>query len=1191
MYLKKIEAQGFKSFANKTILEFGSGIMGIVGPNGSGKSNVADAVRWVLGEQSPKQLRGSNMQDVIFSGTELRKPMGYAYVSLTLDNSDHVLPVEYDEVTVTRQVFRSGESEYRLNNNACRLKDIYELFYDSGIGKEGYSIIGQGQIDLVLSNKPDERRQMFDEAAGIVKYKKRRDITQKKLDSERASLQRISDILGEMARQVGPLEAQSAKAKTYLKLKEELKSYEVGAFYLESADLEHKLDSAAANLSLITADLIKAHAEADSLKERYDTLSEKNDALEASLSESRSRLADLRVEKENKEGRIVLLKEQIRTSEASKGLTAERLEAIDQTEKRLKNEREEYYRQKNEADEQIDAADDRVSAVEEEIEKLQEELDDHEFEVERRNRNILDAINRKAELSSELAALSSREEQQRLRESALNKAADERNAHLSSLKEDLDALEAAVDKLNSTAAKRTEEEKQNRAKLAVTEKALAEARTKSQELLREKSVLGSRREALENLVERYEGYGGSIKSVMEQKKTVKGILGVVADLISSDKKYETAIETALGGRIQNVVTDTEETARELIGFLKKNRLGRVTFLPLDAVKGDKEFPQPAALKENGAIGCASDLVKADRKLDQVVRFLLGQVLVADTMEHALSIARRYDHRLHIVTLDGEYLSPGGAISGGAFKNNSNLMGRRRELSEVEAALADAVKNSREAEAAEASLNDSLSSLRAASEKKSKELADLRMKSAALSAQLDARKAELKRLENEQQTDEKELHRIREDLSAWNARKEKLSAQSESLNTGSDTARSEREGLEERIDALKLAIADKNARLEALHLEFSALEQKNEYLLESVRRVNSEIERCGEEKKALLSGGGSEAEAIRIREQEIAELENSLSGADEELNDLEISIAEDTAVRDKQKAEQQGFFAEREELMSRISDLDKESFRLQSQQQRLEEQIEKQAEYLWSEYEMTPTQAKATRNTELKSLNEVKRFINERKSAIRELGTVNVDAIEQYKEVSERYEFLKGQHEDLVKAETELVNIIEGLENGMRKQFREQFAAIKQEFAKVFSELFAGGRGSLELEADEDVLTAGVIINAQPPGKKLQNMMQLSGGEKALTAIALLFAIQNLKPSPFCLLDEIESALDEPNVVRFADYLNRLKHTTQFLVITHRRGTMEMTDRLYGITMQEKGVSALVSVNLTDPGSSKFIDEQ
>ncbi|MBO4838767.1 MAG: chromosome segregation protein SMC [Lachnospiraceae bacterium] len=1190
MYLKKIETQGFKSFANRAVLEFTPGIMGIVGPNGSGKSNIADAVRWVLGEQSARQLRGSNMQDVIFAGTESRRPMSYAFVSLTIDNSDRSLSVDTDEVTVSRQVFRSGESEYRLNGNVCRLKDIYETFYDSGIGKEGYSIIGQGQIDTVLSNKPEERRLMFDEAAGIVKYRKRRDITLKKLESEQASRERVEDILGELEKQVGPLEKQSEKARQYLKLRDELKEYEVGAFALESDELESKLNEVRTNLETVNADLERASAEEEHLRDQYDALNTENEERDTRLAARQAQMADMRVANENREGRISLLTEQIRSAQANRDLIEERARDYDAAVTRIEKEREGFYTQKNAVDEELDRIDDKISALEEETEALEEEEKDLTFRLEKGNSTIMASLDRKAQITASLAALDAREEQTNERLAALTQEKEAADIQIRELQSDHDAQQETLKLLDEEIAglsRKLEEDQDGERNLRIVR---AEREEEKQRLERELGILRARRENLSNLIERYDGYGGSVKAIMEKKDRFPGICGVVADLITTDKKYETAIETVLGGRIQNIVTETEDAAKSLINYLKTNRLGRATFLPLDAVRGDRGFARPEALGEPGAIGTAASLVSTDGRYVGIVGFLLGQTLVADNMDHALAIARKYSYRLSIVTLEGEYLTPGGVMSGGAYKNNSNLLGRRRELDACEA---EEKRKQARLVTIRTELKESAEKLEGMSSRIAE--TDLRLRrsslqAAALRAQWEGKKKDLEQLRTRLASLTEEEEKRGRELEDIRTQRESVNQNVSDLDTDSESIRAQMTDLAVRLDKVKEQFREKSAALETLRVEFSNVSQKGDFLLQNVKRCNEEIARTRREKADLLQGNISVETVTREREEEIRQLRLDIETAEAELKRLEQLQREEEALKEERREEQHNYFEAKEAVTQRISLLDREQYRLQTQEQRLEEQIEKQAEYLWTEYEMTPSQARAIRNPEIKNPAEVRRFIAQRKKAIKELGPVYVESIEKYKEVSERYEFLKGQQEDLIKAEKELQDMIRELEKGMREQFREQFALIRQEFSRVFSDLFAGGKGDLILEDPDDVLSSGVIINAQPPGKKLQNMMQLSGGEKALTAIALLFAIQNLKPSPFCLLDEIEAALDEPNVKRFADYLYRLRGSTQFLIITHRRGTMEMADKLYGITMQEKGVSVLVSVNLTDPASREILDE-
>lgn len=1181
MYLKKIEAQGFKSFANKIVLEFSPGIMGIVGPNGSGKSNVADAVRWVLGEQSAKQLRGSNMQDVIFSGTENRKPQGYASVALTIDNSDHMLAIDYDEVTIARRVYRSGESEYLINGNNCRLRDVNELFYDTGVGKEGYSIIGQGQIDKILSGKPEDRRELFDEAAGIVKYKKRKAIAQKKLEDEQQNLVRVSDILGELEKQVGPLAKQSEKARQYLKLKEELKSYELGAFFLESTEWKGKLAAAKENLIVVNNDLEKCREEADALRQRYEALTEKNEALEREMEAHRSELSEDKVQKENLEGKIRVLEEQIRTAKLQDEHLQERIGSIEEEIKARTGEKETFVAEKGALNQQLDRADDRLGHLESKITDVDDSIRAIEFEAESRRQQIIDGLNKKAEIGANRQKFMTQLEQTRLTRSELHQYLLTAKTEEEAKQQQVNSLKAQLEEIQEELASLRSEQQKLEAFCAEQEKKLRQKRTALNECQQNYHAGKSRLDSLINITERYEGYGNSIRRVMEKKNQVSGIVGVVADLFHVEKKYEVAMETALGGRIQNIVTDTEETAKQLVEYLKKNKLGRATFLPISSVNGKDGFPRPEVLKEPGALGVASKLVQVDAAYEGIASYLLGRVLVVDTIDHALAIARKFRHSLSIVTLDGEHLSPGGSLTGGAFKNSSNLLGRRREMEELEQKIQAILKQQDEIKAEAVQMEQALDQSRKRLGELQEAIQEKSIQQNTVFFGVKREQEALTAIQDGYLSREEDSRRVQEKIDAIENQEAEMIRALEELENQSKTCQQEIERLEKKLEKEKAKREEGAKELETAKVEFSNLSQKDAFLLENILRVNRELERLRGEKAELLSGGQG-ADQIRQREEEILQIRNQIHAMEENMRQLAETIETQTKIKEADSAEQKKFFDAREEINGRVNALDKEAFRLQNQTERLEEHLEKQVEYLWTEYEMTPSEAEAQKPDDLGPLLEVRRNISKRKTEIRELGPVNVNAIEDYKEVSERYEFLKVQHADLVEAEASLQKIIGELDEAMRSQFEEKFAAIRQEFQKVFEELFGGGRGTLELLEADDVLEAGIAINAQPPGKKLQNMLQLSGGEKALTAIALLFAIQNLKPSPFCLLDEIEAALDEPNVARYAEYLNKLKKHTQFIVITHRRGTMEMSDRLYGVTMQEKGVSALVSVDLTDP---------
>ena len=1181
MYLKSIEIHGFKSFANKIVFQFHNGITGIVGPNGSGKSNVADAVRWVLGEQKVKQLRGASMQDVIFAGTELRKPQGFASVAITLDNSDHKLPVDYDEVTITRRIYRSGESEYRMNGSQCRLKDINELFYDTGIGKEGYSIIGQGQIDKILSGKPEERRELFDEAAGIVKFKRRKTVAQKKLEDEKQNLVRVTDILAELEKQVGPLAKQSETAKEYLRLKEELKRCDANAFLAETAGIQTQLKELEEKEAIVSDQLEETSLASENLKREYDQLTEAIAALDEGLAGKREERTQAGMLMGNLEGQIGVLKEQINTERMNAEHIASRLSSIDGELEEKNLQMTGYERERDEIAAQAETCLKRQEDAEEALRRTEEEMMLLDQQIEDGKASIIANLNEKASLAARKQRYATMLEQAQVRRSEvaqrlLKFKSDEsvQDEQLKAEREKLDAVEAEINRLMG---ERTAAEEN----IAGLEQEVRRLNKNLNDTQQQYHTSYTRLESLRNLAERYEGYGGSIRRVMEVRDRVKGIHGVVADIISTEKKYEVAVETALGGSIQNIVTDSEQTAKQLIEYLKKNKYGRATFLPLTSVGSRGGFNQEAALREPGIIGLADSLVHVEPQYRGLASYLLGRVVVAENIDCAIALARKFRYSLRIVTLEGELLSAGGSMTGGAFKNSSNLLGRRREIEELEAACKKALVRVDEIQK-DLSLNEgllteereNLERLRAAGQE-----AILKRNTIQIGiAGLEEKKTEIAESSTDMVRENQDLE---EQLREIGRSQEQLREEEERLE--GQNAQTSRE-IERLTGELERARQDSDARRQELsgaQMETSGLHQRHQFALENIRRVREEMRRLDEEKRELSQGAGGSSQAIASREAEIGQLRELIESTGRKSAQLEEEIEKARQEKEAQTARQNTFFARREEISGEMGRLDKELLRLQNQSEKLSERMESYVNYMWSEYELTRQGAEALRDEDAPELGQLKRRLEELKSAIRSLGNVNVNAIEDYKEISERYEFMKTQHGDLVKAEEALLKIIEELDAGMRRQFEEKFREIQREFDKVFKEMFGGGSGKLELLEDEDLLEAGIQIIAQPPGKKLQNMMQLSGGEKALTAIALLFAIQNLKPSPFCLLDEIEAALDDSNVDRFAKYLHKLTKYTQFIVITHRRGTMMAADRLYGITMQEKGVSTLVSVNLIE----------
>lgn len=1181
MYLKSIEMQGFKSFALRTRLEFHNGVTGIVGPNGSGKSNVGDAVRWVLGEQSAKSLRGGNMQDVIFAGTENRKPVGFAMVAITLDNADRKLNFDADEVTVMRKLYRSGESEYQLNGRNCRLRDINELFYDTGIGKEGYSIIGQGQVEKILSGKPDERRELFDEAAGIVKFKRRKATALKKLEDEEANLVRVNDILSEVTRQIGPLEKQSGKAEEYLRKRDSLRTLDIQLFQIDEGRTEGQLLELNQNKKIAEEHLDDLNVRLEKTRLEYQRVEKELEDLEASISSSRDSLQAAALEKQQHEGQINVLREQIRAAETNRKLLHDRLDTIEEDKaSRIRN-ADEQRQEQQKLTEKLTAAEKERDARERDASEIEAEIAGKNSAAEQSRSDTIALLNNRTTIRERLQRYDTMLEQIEIRKSELSSRILQMKENESREKENLRKYEEEFSAVSSEVEKYRKSEAEKEKQIIALKQMLDEENHQLETGQTAYHREASRLESLRNIAERYEGYGNSIKRVMEQKDSNPGIHGVVADLIKTDKKYETAIETALGGALQNIVTDNESTAKYLIEYLKRGHFGRATFLPLTAMRDDTPLSQniQSVLREDGVLGVADTLVSCDKIYQSVIRRLLGKTVVVDTIDHAIAVSRRHRQSVRMVTLEGELLSPGGSMTGGSFKYNSNLLGRRRQIKELESSVQALKKEMQELqkkiEGQRAQRNELRSRL--AEEQDALQKLLIRQNTARVNRdgakeKSDSLSADFARLTAERDEINGQIAEIREKRSLIGGELESSQKEEENLE---DKLRQ----ITDESQALRQKQQNAIAGRDQARLACSNIRQQAAFLEEKLRTTESEIRRLDEERETLLhsiddgeSDSDSKESMITAIQNKIDELTGTISDARE--NGEALQARKEELARNHRE-----FFEKRDRLSTEKTEMDQEIFRLDSQIEKLREQKENQINYLYEEYQITPDQAEAVHFDEMPDRTPLRRQITQLKSEIKALGTVNVNAIEEYRELKERHDFLQSQHDDLIKASDDLKGIIRQLDEGMRKQFKERFEQIRVEFNKVFQQLFGGGKGTLELTDEENILESGITITSQPPGKKLQNMMQLSGGEKALTAIALLFAIQNLKPSPFCLLDEIEAALDDNNVGRFAAYLHKLTKNTQFIIITHRRGTMAAADRLYGITMQEKGVSVLVSVDL------------
>lgn len=1181
MYLKRLDLQGFKSFPEKVKLEFNPGVTAVVGPNGSGKSNVSDAVRWVLGEQRVKSLRGDKMEDIIFAGTESRKALGFAEVSILIDNQDGKLPLEYSDVQITRRVYRSGESEYRINGTACRLKDIQELFMDTGVGREGYSIIGQGRIDEILSAKGEERRRIFEEAAGIVKYKTRKNEAVHKLEKEQQNLLRVDDIIVELEGQIAPLEEQSQKAKEYLHLREQLKQAEMVAFCKDAERITNQLeklnqDETTAKESM-EENLQKSNAE----KGKTISLRGKMEELDALLQQQNDRMTQIRAEMEKKEGEIRLREEQRQNDAANITRIQEEIKqkekkkAENQAEQELcrsrmaglrmeMNRRQEELNRLEETYAKLNTA---LTADETKAESFKDEIFEHirigteaKGEISKREAMKEQFLSRREQVLAEKGQTESRRHQFEVHLQALEKQENDRIEAKGFLEQELAALEQ--DRAHAVKEKQRAEESLNQ-----KERRLSETR--------------SRLSLLMEMEREHEGFYNSVKSLLNlPDKEKRGICGAVASLLKVEEAYETAIEAALGGALQNVVTNTEEDARDAIAYLKTHNLGRATFLPVSAVKGRPFESRQAILDEIGVIGTAYELVSCEEKYREIALNLLGRILVVQNLDRGVQLAKKYAHRYKLVTLEGDILNTGGAMTGGsAQKKALHVFGRSREIRNLQEAL----------------------------QKAESQIEELREK--LLLAQEDLQEIEQETIEKKM-----ELQKLIVTLNSGDGEKEKTQADHKEaaeklvlLQIEEKQLLEQLEGTEAEMNAFRKKAAESesamalaNEQLTAFQDNLSGEKEERDALMEEITQKKIDLSNAGQNIYSMeenLLRLREEANTLSAEQKQAAEqvtfFEKSTETRTEQQEDLKkeaVKLAEqekdlqnemNSTTAEKSRTAEESAKAEEAatEYKETANKLENEIFRITTKREKLEEEKLRMTTEAWEEYEMTLRMAQDYILT-LPAERE-KRPVREWKNLIRALGDVNVGAIEQYREVKERFAFLTAQREDILEAEEKLKQIIAELSERMEQQFKEQFSLISANFSEVFREMFGGGRAYLKLTDAEQVLESPIEIVAQPPGKNLQNMQLLSGGERALTAIAILFSILKLKPSPFCILDEIEAALDDANVSRYAQYLKRFAEETQFIVITHRKGTMEYADVLYGVTMQEKGISKLISVDFSE----------
>lgn len=1182
MELKCVEIVGFKSFADKLTLTFHGGITAIVGPNGSGKSNVADAIRWVLGEQSAKSLRGARMEDVIFAGTERRRPVNFAQVTLTLGNQDRSLSYDADEVAISRKMYRSGESEYLINGVKCRLRDVQELLMDTGIGKDGYSIIGQGRIDQLLSNKPQDRRMIFEEAAGIVKFKVRREEANKQLLEEQANLQRVSDILEEASSRLEPLEKQAAEARKHRNLTEELKQLEVQAFLRQYEQQSNQYRSLEEKTEQLLAQLEEAKERRQQVKEAAEICQKEAEEAAQNLAKAMQELNDLRVLRESQDGERKLYMqnmEQLRKEqrdvkehlEDTKGRLARRQDTYEKEQKQLAE-----LRQKKETQKEQQAL---LLETQKQLAKEHDESRQEKERAEASLETLRQDVEQLKETSARQEVLQEQEQgQQGDMQQKLEKLTAEHEAQyqqLEAAQKELEAARGEFEQCNREIADKTDEISRVRAKLR-------EAETRLEEVEKEIHQVESRIRWLKELEKEYEGYSGSVKWIMQQKQQDPqhgvGILGTVADLIQVPPHLATALEIALGGAVQNIVTDHLQTAQYWIEALRARKAGRATFQPLDRVQGREIRRDEKLLAMQGVLGYAPELIGYDPRYSVIISRLLGNVVIAQDFESAAAVARSYGQYLRVVTLKGDIFNIGGSITGGSTGGkNASILNRKGELSEQEARLDAARKTGQRAMQEVAGLSEERQQKTREMEALSQRREALSQKTAQCQSIYDQNELRTQMLRTQLEEAKRDTQMIGQSIEKNERFLEEVRLELEQKQQAYQEEADRMKAIQEREEEDRKKEEEMRSQILRVRIELSTSEQLIASMMNSgereaadMRQDEEQIERYEERlKEAEREMGRLESEALRS-EAELGQVGNQIQAFGEKIEEL-------TQVRDDKEEQRRESIVASEEVVQWVTDLEKEQYRLDTQASRVKKELAELQDRIWEKYELTYNAALRLELPKLENVNAANRRMSELREELRGLGAVNLHAVEEYQTLKERCDFLTSQLEDVKKAEESLRDIIRQLTEQMGKQFQEGFGKISEQFNQVFRKMFGGGKGMLRLEEEDHPLESGIEIVAQPPGKTLKSMTALSGGERALTAIAILFAIQQLKPAPFCILDEIEAALDDANVKRYADFLKTLCDTTQFIVITHRKGTMEAATVMYGITMEEKGVSKCISV--------------
>ena len=1181
MYLKRLELQGFKSFADKTVLEFMPGITTVIGPNGSGKSNISDAIRWVLGEQSMKTLRGAKSEDIIFAGTQNRKSLGFAETSIVIDNSDGKLPIEYTEVTVTRRIYRSGESGYFINKTPCRLKDVAELFMDTGIGKDGYSIISQGKIDEILSNKSEDRRHIFEEAAGIVKYRTRKQETEKKLEQTKLNLLRINDILSEIEGNIEPLKVQSEKAKKFLDLREELKSIEIGLFLSQIDNFKQKLNDATKDLDVYVSQNEGEQTKLNEMQTLKENLKQEIDEITSKIEEIQNLNVESTKIQEKLNSDINVFQERMANNNENDTRFKQEVEELKNRNEVLETEKAQKLEKKTNLTNNKEKFEKELQEKEKELQAILTKLSTEEAQIEEKKQKIQENVDLKFEKTTEIntqkANLDNLDKREKnIKEDIRIKISeiDQARMSLEEITKNYREIENKKESLQKDIQEVSEKRQESSAKIKEYEENI-------QKLTSDWRMKDSRHKFLVETEKEKEGYSKSVKALLTEcekdSNLAKGVNGVLANLISSPKEYELAIEMCLGATLQNIVTDTENDAKKLIEYLRTKNLGRASFLPISSMRG-KKVDRLITNGLKGVIGIASDLVNVDKKYEQILLNLLGKTVIVDNMDTAIVLAKQNNNSFRIVTLKGDIINSTGSITGGSVQQKTvNILGRAREIEELQQELEKIGNRIKELTKEKENYIEGVEEILELASGLERQLQDIEIEYATSKEKQTNMQENISKLEIA-------LDKLKEEVSQMEIQRKEAIQKQQQVEIEITNIDEETKELNEAVSQFvsknkdnQKYMDDLNFDITNLKISVSSFDESENSINEFITRIDSEIQSNNNQilnknkavQKLKEENQKLEEEIAKTQEQ-IVKIKEEVSQSGDKTESLKQQRQEKSSKLNKIEQEVSSQFAIIEEIKAQIT-------KTEIKKSKIEFELEQVTNKMWEEYETTPNNAEGY--TKPENVQEVQKRVNTLRNSIRDLGSINIDSIEEYKQTKERYDFVCEQRLDLESSSTKLRKIIQEMTNIMKEQFEEQFKVINRNFSEVFIELFGGGKAELILTDKDNILESGIEIEVQPPGKKLQNMMLLSGGERAFTAIALLFAILKINPAPFCVLDEIEAALDDANVYRFAEYLKKFAEKTQFLVITHRKGTMEAANTVYGITMEENGISKLLSIQL------------